>query len=105
MNTLNRKAAGRAWRLTKLNVPVKIIGAGGVAAGPPAPPHAMALISITLFGKRIKNPFFLSQMYSLLSEIYLFSVLFLLFFSFTFKTYYFVVVVVFFCLSSMNFMQ
>ena len=88
MNT--RKAAGRAWRLTKLNVPVKITGGGG--AGPSAPPHATALISITLFGKRIKNSFFLSQMYSLLSEIpFLFSFSFFLFF--TFKAYYFVVVV------------
>ena len=89
MNTLNRKAAGRAWRLTKLNVPVKIIEGGG--AGSSAPPHATALISITLFGKRIKNSFFLSQMYSLLSEIpFLFSFSFFLFF--TFKAYYFVVV-------------
>ena len=55
MNALNQKAAGRAWRLTKLDVPFKIYGGGG--AGPPAPPHAMALISITLFGKRMKNPF------------------------------------------------
>ena len=78
MSTLNRKAAGRAWRLTKLNVPVKIIGGGGAA-----PPHAMALISITLFGKRIKNPFSLSQMYSLLSEIpFLFSFSSFLFFYF-----------------------
>ena len=51
--------------------------------GGAAPPHAMALISITLFGKRIKNPFSLSQMYSLLSEIpFLFSFSSFLFFYF-----------------------
>ena len=34
MNTLNRRAAWRAWPLTKLNVPVKIIGGVG---RPPRP--------------------------------------------------------------------
>ena len=34
MNTLNRRAAWRAWPLTKLNVPVKIPGGGGQ---PPRP--------------------------------------------------------------------
>ena len=34
MNTLNRRAAWRAWPLTKLNVPVKIPGGGG---SPPRP--------------------------------------------------------------------
>ena len=64
----------------------KLMGGGG--AGPPAPPHAMALISITLFGKRIKNSFFLSQMYSLLSKIpFLF--FFLLFFSLLLKIFHF----------------
>ena len=37
MNTLTRRATWRAWPLTKLNVPVKIIG------GRPGPPHATAL--------------------------------------------------------------
>ena len=64
----------------------KLMGGGG--AGPPAPPHAMALLSITLFGKRIKNFFFLSQMYSLLSKIpFLF--FFLLFFSLLLKIFHF----------------
>ena len=35
MNTLNRRAAWRAWPLTKLNVPVKIPGGGG--GQPPGP--------------------------------------------------------------------
>ena len=69
----------------------KLMGGGGGGAppqGPPAPPHAMALISITLFGKRIKNSFFLSQMYSLLSKIpFLF--FFLLFFSLLLKIFHF----------------
>ena len=34
MNTLNRRAAWRAWPLTKLNVPVKIPGGGGSPPGP-----------------------------------------------------------------------
>ena len=37
MNTLNQRAAGRAWPLTKLNMPVKIIG---------GPPHAKALTTV-----------------------------------------------------------
>ena len=36
MNTLNRRAAWRAWPLTKLNVPVKIPGGGG-GGQPPGP--------------------------------------------------------------------
>ena len=39
MNTLNGKAARRAWPLTKLNVPVKIIGR--------PPPHATALLTVS----------------------------------------------------------
>ena len=39
INTINRRAASRAWPLTKLNVPVKIIGGEGGGAVPPAPPH------------------------------------------------------------------
>ena len=70
----------------------KLIGGGGGGAGPPPPPqamaHAMALINITLFGKRIKNSFFLSKMYSLLSKIpFLF--FFLLFFSLLLKIFHF----------------
>ena len=38
MNTLSWRAVWRAWLLTKLNVPVKIIGGGGGGgAGPPGP--------------------------------------------------------------------
>ena len=43
MNTLNRRAAWRAWPLTKLNLPVKIIGGAQDPPPPPAPPHATTL--------------------------------------------------------------
>ena len=44
MKTLNRRAARKAWALTKLNVPAKLIGVGGGGIQPPsAPPHATAL--------------------------------------------------------------
>ena len=74
MNTLNRKEAGRAWRLTKLDVPVKIVGGGG--AGPPAPPHAMALsflVKCTLCWAKYLFSFFFLLFFSLLLKICHFS--------------------------------
>ena len=44
----------RAWPLTKLNVPVKIIGGTQV---PPAPPHATVL-NLVPRAFPLKNPFF-----------------------------------------------
>ena len=52
MNTLNQRAAWRAWLLTKLNLPVKIIGG---AAPPPRPLHmlrhwmVLALINVSFY--------------------------------------------------------
>ena len=42
MSTLNRKAAWRAWLLTKLNLPVKIIGGGGGRPPDPSPCYGTA---------------------------------------------------------------
>ena len=44
INTVNRRAASRAWPLTKLNVPVKIIGGGEGRPPGPSPSTALNLV-------------------------------------------------------------
>ena len=57
INTINRRAASRAWPLTNLNVPVKIIGGGGGQAPRPLPIYS------TEFSTLVRPRFFFLQIF------------------------------------------
>ena len=65
INTVNRRAASRAWPLTKLNVPVKIIGGGGGQSPRPLPIYS------TEFSTLVRPRFFFLKIFFAAGSLFL----------------------------------